>query len=97
MFVAAVGSCGLYVFQGILNGSKVPHEFVNAEVTHKVDETIKVNPVKEITIDYYIKVEEDYRERAERIMELVPKSCPVMQSISPNVTVIENTIVNFKC
>ncbi len=88
--VASVGACGMYVFQGILNGSKVDHEFVNAKVSFKVDEESRVRPVKEIKIDYFMKVEEANRTKAERIMELVPKSCPVMQSLKSDITVIEN-------
>lgn len=88
--VAAVGSCGMYVFQGILNGSNVDHEFVNSKLSFTVDDSKRVTPVKEITIDYYMKVDEKDRERAERIVELVSKSCPVMQSLSSDITVIEN-------
>lgn len=88
--VASVGACGMYVFQGILNGSKVDHEFVNTKVSFKVDEESRVKPVKEITIDYFMKVEEANKTKVERIMELVPKSCPVMQSLKSDITVIEN-------
>ena len=88
--VASVGACGMYVFQGILNGSKVDHEFVNTKVSFKVDEESRVRPVKEIKIDYFMKVEKANRTKAERIMELVPKSCPVMQSLKSDITVIEN-------
>ena len=88
--VASVGACGMYVFNGILNGSKIEHEFVNTKVSFEVDESTRVRPVKEITIDYFMKVDEANRSRAERIMELVPKSCPVMQSLGDHVRVIEN-------
>lgn len=86
--VAAVGSCGMYVFEAILNGSKIDHEFVETKVAFEAAEK-RPHPVKEITIDYYIKMDEANHAKAERIMELVPKSCPVMQSLSADVTVIE--------
>lgn len=88
--VAAVGSCGLYVFQGLLTGSKIEHEFVNAKVDFKVDDSKRVTPVKEIVIDYFMKANEEDKARIERIVDLVSKNCPVMQSLNEDVEVIEN-------
>ncbi len=88
--VASVGSCGLYVFQGLLSGSKIDHEFVNAKVAFTTDDTKRVKPVKEITIDYFLKANDADKARIERIVELVPNNCPVMQSIGDHVTVVEN-------
>ena len=88
--VASVGSCGLYVFQGLLNGSKIDHEFVNAKVEFTVDDSKRVTPVEEIVIDYYMKAKDADKDRIERIVDLVSKNCPVMQSLGDHVEVIEN-------
>lgn len=88
--VAAVAACGTYVFEGLMKGSKVPHEIVKTLVDYENDESTRVKPVKKIVIDYYVKIEEEHRARAERLVELVPKNCPIMQSINPKIEVVEN-------
>src|SRR5690554_1337344 len=87
--VAAVGACGTYVFSGMLVASGIKHEVVNVKLDYENDETTRVKPIKKIVVDYFMKIDEGDRPRAERILELVPKNCPIMQSIDPKIEVVE--------
>ncbi len=87
--VAAAGACGVYVFTGMLDASGVAHTFIRAAVDYENDETIRIKPVKKIMIDYYMDIDVDARDRAERILKLVHKNCPVIQSLNPNIEVVE--------
>ena len=92
MMVAASGACGMYVFRSILTNSNIKHNFIKTEVSYKTDDTNKVRPLSEISITYHLEVNEEIKERVSRILKLVGKNCPVIQSLSDNVLVIENII-----
>ncbi len=90
--VASVGACGMYVFSGILNGSQVEHEILKTTLAYEVDESSRVKPITKIIIDYHMTVEDELKDKVERFVKLVAKSCPVMQSINPSIEVVENII-----
>lgn len=89
LLVSSVGACGMYVFDGILTRSSIPHKINNVDIEYIVNPDGHVHPVTEITLKYYVEVEEDLRQRTERILALVPKNCPVMQSLHPDIKIIE--------
>lgn len=92
MMVAASGACGMYVFSSLLTNSNIKHNFIKTDVSYKTDNTNKVRPLSEISITYHLEVNEEIKERVSRILKLVGKNCPVIQSLSDNVLVIENII-----
>lgn len=92
LVVSAVASCGMYVFRAILKNSGVAHEFVKTTVDFEVDRSTSVKPLKNIELVYYLKVDEDIKAKVERIKKLVAANCPVMQSLSEDVEVVEKII-----
>ncbi|MDT2755946.1 OsmC family protein [Enterococcus asini] len=86
--VAAAGACGGYVYQHILENSKIPYRFEKIEATYETSE-IKPEPLTKISFIFYVDVAEEYRGRAERSLKLVSKNCPVIQSLDPKIEVIE--------
>lgn len=90
--VAAVGSCGAYVYQSILEKSRIPYRFDKVEIDYVRDEEKETEPVKEITLVFFVEVEESKQGRAERGLAMVSKYCPVMQSIDPNIVVTEKVV-----
>ncbi len=90
--VASVGACGMYVFTAILTKSGIEHEIIKTTLAFEVDESTRVKPIKTITIDYHITVDASDKDKVERFVHLVPKNCPVMQSLNSNIEVIENII-----
>lgn len=94
MVANAAGACGIYVLNSILSNSNIPCEVIKAFVSYTVDENNRVRPLKSISIEYHVRVEEEYKPRVERILKLVHKSCPVMQSLDPNIDVIETLVYN---
>lgn len=90
--VAAVGSCGAYVYQSILEKSRIPYRFDRVEINYVRDEERESEPVKEITLVFFVEVEESKQGRAERGLGMVSKYCPVMQSIDPTIVVTEKVV-----
>lgn len=89
---ASVGACGMYVFRAILEKSSVAHEIIKAEVTYELDESIRSKPISKIKVVYHMKIADALKDKAERFMDLVPRSCPVMQSLNPNIEVVESIL-----
>ncbi len=87
--VAAVGACGAYVFQSILESSRIDNTFKKVEISYVRDTGIKSEPIKSIEINFYLTVAEKNQDRAKRSMTLIGKHCPVMQSLDPNIEIIE--------
>ncbi|NKC69028.1 OsmC family protein [Vagococcus fluvialis] len=90
--VAAVGACGAYVYQSVLESSRIDYTFDHVEVNYERDEEIQSQPVKKIEISFYLTVEQEKQARAERGMKLIAKHCPVIQSLNPSIEVIEKAI-----
>lgn len=90
--VASVAACGGYVFEGILTRSSIPHRLDTVQVSYEVNETKTVKSVSKISIEYYLEAEDDYKDRIERIVKLVHKGCPVMQSLNSDIVVTETII-----
>ena len=90
--VAAVGSCGAYVYQSVLESSRIDFKFDHVEITYERDEEIQSQPVKKIEITFYLTVEEEKQGRAERGLKLIGKHCPVIQSLNPNMELIEKAV-----
>ena len=87
--VASAGACGAYVYQSVLEKSRVPFTFDRVEMTYERDETLQTEPVKRIEMTFFVKISEEKQGLAERSLKLVGKYCPVIQSLNPNIEVIE--------
>ena len=90
--VAAVGACGAYVYQSVLEKSRIPFEFEGVEVNYERDESQPSEPVKSIEIQFFVTVPEKDQGRAERGLRLISKHCPVIQSLNPNIELVEKVI-----
>ncbi|MBO0476241.1 OsmC family protein [Vagococcus sp. DIV0080] len=92
--VAAVGACGAYVYQSILESSRIDYTFDRVEIVYERDEAIKSEPVKKIELQFFVSVADDKQERATRGLKLISKHCPVIQSLNPAIEVIETVVFN---
>ena len=92
MTAVSVGACGMYVFDAILKNSSIPCEIHKVDVSYTVDEESRVKPITSVTLIYNVSVSDEYKDKVERIIKLVPKSCPVMQSLDPRIEIIETLV-----
>lgn len=90
--VAAIGACGAYVYQSILESSRIEYTFTKVDIDYKRDTDIQSEPLKEVNITFFVSIEEKNHGRAERSLKLISKHCPVMQSLDPKIKVIEEII-----
>lgn len=89
MLVSAVAACGGYVYQSVLENSKISYEFKKVEASYTRDQEKKAEPIKTIELIFYLAVEQSDQERASRCLKLVSPNCPVIQSLDPQITVTE--------
>lgn len=89
---AAAGACGGYVYQSILENSKIPYTFHKVEVSYLRHEEKKSHPIKQIELVFYVTVAKEQQGRAERGIRLVSKHCPVIQSLDPAIEILEKVV-----
>lgn len=87
--VAAIASCGGYVYQKVLTNSQVPFVFHSIHARYTRDDKKAAQPLKEVEILFEVTVAEEFQGRAQRSVELVAKNCPVIQSVSSDVLIHE--------
>ncbi|MGX6962110.1 OsmC family protein [Vagococcus xieshaowenii] len=91
--VAATGACGAYVYQSVLENSKIPYTFHKVTINYERDMEHAPNPISSISMTFHVTIEEDLQDRATRALRLVSKHCPVIQSLNPTITIEE--LVDF--
>lgn len=87
--VAAAAACGAYVYQEVLENSKVAFEFEKVIASYTRVTEDRVGPIDSISLTFYLKVTEDQQDKAIRCLKLVSRNCPVIQSLDPKIKVIE--------
>lgn len=92
MLVASIAACGAYVYERVLTNSKITFTTQRVEVAYERDVEKKTNPLKAVTITFYLTIPEKEQEKAERGIRLIAKNCPVMQSLDPEIVIKEQVI-----
>ncbi|GBG94828.1 peroxiredoxin [Ligilactobacillus salitolerans] len=93
MLASAAAACGGYVYQEVLENSKVPFEMKKAEVAYTRDEVDnKAHPLKEIELTFYLQVPADLQKKATSCLRLINRNCPVVQSLDPKITISEKAV-----
>ena len=87
--IASTGACGAYVYQSVLENSKIPYTFHKVTITYERDMENAPNPITEINMTFHVTIDDSLRERATRALKLVAKHCPVIQSLNPAIKVVE--------
>lgn len=94
MLASAVAGCGGYVYQSILENSKIPYTFEKIDVRYTRDETKKAAPLASIALEFFVTIAPEYQERALKCVRLVSPNCPVIQSLDPAIDVSETVVFN---
>lgn len=92
MLVTSVAACAGYVYASVLEKSNVPHEIEKVTASYTRNMEKKTNPIQSIEVLIYTRVPVIQQEKAERCVKLISPNCPVIQSIDPNIEVIEKVI-----
>ncbi|ALS01918.1 peroxiredoxin [Enterococcus silesiacus] len=93
LLVASIGACGAYVYEKILTNSHIDFTIEKVDISYERAEDKQAKPLSRVVIDFSIHVSEEAQGKAERALKLIGKNCPVMQSLDPEIAVVEN--VNF--
>ena len=92
LLVASIGACGAYVYEKMLTNSNIDFSFEKVDVSYERAEDKQAKPLSHVVITFSIKVSQEEQGKAERSLKLIGKNCPVMQSLDPEITVVENVI-----
>lgn len=93
MVAAATACCGGYVYQDILEHSRVPFKMQKAQVVYTRDEVNnQARPINKIEITFYLQVDEEFQKKAKSCLRLINRHCPVMQTLAPKVEVTESAV-----
>ncbi|MEI5993556.1 OsmC family protein [Candidatus Enterococcus mansonii] len=92
MLVASIGACGAYVYEKILTNSHIAFAIETVEIAYERAEEKQAKPLRQVLITFFIRVGENEQGKAERALKLIGKNCPVMQSLDPEISVIEQVI-----
>ncbi|WP_261806056.1 OsmC family protein [Lapidilactobacillus luobeiensis] len=87
--VSAIAVCESYVYQEILTNSKIPFTFQKTTVSYERVTTGSVNPLKTVTVTFYVQIPEAKQGLATRALRLVQANCPVTQSLDPAIKLSE--------
>lgn len=86
---AAIGGCGAYVYQSLLEKAKIPFVFHTVKVTYDRNTEKKAEPLRSVTVTFEVAIPEHYQARAEKVLRLVSENCPVIQSLDPEIEISE--------
>lgn len=90
MLVSATAACGGYVYQSILTNSHIPFTFKGIDVTYERDEEKKAHPIRSIHMTFLVSVPQEHQRRAQTSLKLVSGYCPVIQTLSTEVSIVES-------
>lgn len=93
LLVASVGACGAYVYEKILTNSQIDFTIEKVEISYERAEEKPAKPLSRVVITFSIKISQEEQGKAKRALKLIGKNCPVMQSLDPEIAVVEK--VNF--
>lgn len=91
MLVASIGACGAYVYEKILTNSHIDFTIANVVISYERTE-IQAKPLSKVVITFSVQISEEEQGKAERALKLIGKNCPVMQSLDPAITVVEEVV-----
>lgn len=92
MLAASIGACGAYVYEKILTNSHIEFEIEQVEISYERTETKPARPLSRVEITFSLRMNKAEQGKAERAIKLIAKNCPVMQSLDPEIAVVENLI-----
>ncbi|MGM0218601.1 OsmC family protein [Enterococcus sp. AZ126] len=92
LLVASISACGAYVYEKILTNSNIDFTIEKVDISYERAEDKQAKPLSRVAITFSIKVSEDEQGKAERALKLIGKNCPVIQSLDPEIAVVEELI-----
>ncbi|WP_430534536.1 OsmC family protein [Listeria rocourtiae] len=90
--VASVAACSGYVYDAILEKKRIDYTIENIHADFEQDQEAAVRVLKKIEVTFTLKVAPENREKAEKALHLVKKSCPVAMSLDPKIEILEKVI-----
>lgn len=91
MLVASIGACGQYVYKSVLEKSSIPGQLMDVTIEYSVDENSKSHQLKEVKINFEMKIQPQFQTKALSALRLVNEFCPVIQSLNSDIS-IEKTV-----
>lgn len=89
MTAASAAACSAYVYEKILKKQRIPFELIGVDIDYERNEETEPRPISKIVVRISVKVAEKNQERAKKDAALIAANCPVVQSLNPNIDIVE--------
>lgn len=87
--VAATAACSTYVYEEILGKQKIPYKMMGIDADYERNTGLETQPISKIFVHFHIRVSQKDQTKATKDLHLIPKNCPVVQSLNPSIEISE--------
>ncbi|QOS99915.1 OsmC family protein [Brevibacterium sp. JNUCC-42] len=92
LLVSAIAGCSQIVFTRILEKQRIQYNSLTLQID-AVQSEGGANPLTKVSLLYTITGSDLVLEKLEKALRLVPSNCTIMQSLHPNIEVIEQVVI----
>ncbi|RAP23921.1 hypothetical protein C2W64_02997 [Brevibacillus laterosporus] len=92
LLVSAIAGCSKIVFTRILEKQRIQYDSLTLQID-AVQSEDGANPLTKVSLLYTITGSDLVLEKLEKALRLVPSNCTIMQSLHPNIEVIEQVVI----
>ncbi|CCF13507.1 osmC-like family protein [Brevibacillus laterosporus GI-9] len=93
LLVSAIAGCSQIVFTRILEKKRISYNSLTLHVDTVQSENAP-NPLTKISLIYTITGSDLVQEKLDKALRLVPPNCTIIQSLHPNIEVVEQVIIS---
>lgn len=92
LLVSTIAGCSQIVFTRILEKQRIQYDSLTLQID-AVQSEDGANPLTKVSLLYTISGSDLVLEKLEKALRLVPSNCTIMQSLNPNIEVIEQVVI----
>ncbi|MED1665888.1 OsmC family protein [Brevibacillus laterosporus] len=93
LLVSAIAGCSQIVFTRILEKQRISYDSLTLQIDAVQSEDAP-NPLTKVSLVYTIAGSDLIQEKLEKALRLIPSNCTIIQSLNPNIEVVEQVIIS---
>ncbi|MCR8980796.1 OsmC family protein [Brevibacillus laterosporus] len=93
LLVSAIAGCSQIVFTRILEKQRISYDSLTLQIDAVQSEDAP-NPLTKVSLVYNIAGSDLVQEKLEKALRLIPSNCTIIQSLNPNIEVVEQVIIS---
>jgi uncharacterized OsmC-like protein len=88
--VAATAACSTYVYEDILKKQRITYKMIHIDVDYERNTEQPTRPLSKINVHFHMDMRSNDQAKAKKDLRLIPKNCPVVQSLNSSVEINES-------